>query len=274
VEALPLAGDHVRIVEQRLRHCIGTVACHSRTEGVYVAGREIVVWKVLRDIRSGLDDSSLKEKYRLSNDGLQNLYEELLGADLLEKEGTQYFVPQKRRIGTREIVSDIRSGFTDLDLMEKYKLSSRGLQRVFTKLLDAGALLESDISGRDSPYRDSVTLKKMRGSIRSLPILSVGVYRRDNPNVHGRIRDLSEDGVGVLGLTATVGEVTTLVFMPDEALEIAQFSVQAKCRWFRHGEAGATCSAGFEITHISNKNFSELQKLLQLMTLSFSDDFF
>jgi uncharacterized protein (DUF433 family) len=238
-----------------------------------VPAREIVVWKVLKDIRSGLDDSRLKEKYGLSDDGVQNMYEQLLDADLLEKEGTQYVVPRRRRIGTKEIVSDIRSGLTDLDLMEKYKLSSRGLQRVFTKLVDAGALLEGDIAERDSSYRDSVTLKKMRGSIRSLPILSAGVHYRDNPNVHGKIRDLSEDGVGVLGLTATVGEVTTLVFMPDDVFEIAEFSVQAKCRWFKPGQAGAMSNAGFEITHISNKSFTELQKLLQLMTLSFSNDF-
>jgi uncharacterized protein (DUF433 family) len=238
-----------------------------------VPGREIVVWKVLKDIRSGIDDSGLKEKYGLSDDGLQNLYGQLLDADLLEKEGTQYVVPQRRRIGTREIVSDIRSGLADLDLMEKYKLSSRGLQKVFAKLLDAGALLECDLAERDSSYRDSVTLKKMRGAIRSLPILSVGVYCEDNPNVQGKIRDLSEDGVGVLGLTATVGEIATLVFMPYDALEIDDFSVETKCRWFKSGQAGAMSSAGFEFTHLSEKSLSELQKLLQLMTLSFSDDF-
>jgi len=239
-----------------------------------VPGREILVWKVLKDISSGLDASMLKAKYRLSDEGLHNLYRELVDADLLEKEGTRFVVPQKRRIGTREIVSDIRSGLTDVELMEKYKLSSRGLQKVFKKLVDAGALLEHELYDRDFTYRDSATLRKIRASIRSLPILSIRVYDEANPRVRGKIRDLSEDGVGVLGLTGTVGEVTTLVFMPDEALEIAEFSVQTICRWFKPGEPGAMSSAGFEITHISQASFSELQKILQLMTLSFSDDLF
>jgi hypothetical protein len=41
----------------------------------------------------------------------------------------------KRTIKAKDIVNDIRSGLTNLQLMEKYNLSSKGLQSIFTKLI-------------------------------------------------------------------------------------------------------------------------------------------
>ena len=94
--------------------------------------------------------------------------------------------------------------------MEKYKFSSRGLQRVFARLVDSGAVMAADLSGRSISHDDSVTLKKVRGSIRALPILSIEIHEKNNPQIMGRIRDLSEVGVGVRGLEAEVGELKSL----------------------------------------------------------------
>jgi hypothetical protein len=132
--------------------------------------------------------------------------------------------------------------------MEKYKLSSRGLQRVFNKLVDSGSAMAADLSGRSMSYDDSVTLKKVRVSIRALPILSISIYESTNPEIIGRIRDLSEVGVGVRGLVAEVGELKNLVVVPDEFLDIEPFSFEAKCQWSRMGNKGKVCNAGFEIT--------------------------
>ena len=87
----------------------------------------------------------------------------------------------------------------------------------------------------------------------------------------GRIRDLSEVGVGVSGLEAQVGELKSLVVVPDEFLEVEPFFFEAKCRWSRMGDQGKIWNAGFEITDISEGNYIQLLELLQLMTFSFSD---
>jgi hypothetical protein len=86
----------------------------------------------------------------------------------------------------------------------------------------------------------------------------------------GRIRDLSEVGVGVRGLEAQVGELKSLLVVPDEFLEVGPFSFEAKCRWSKMGGQGKFCSAGFEITDIEEDSLIQLQELLQLMTFSFS----
>src|SRR5271157_393721 len=237
---------------------------------VVMSGREIVLWEVLKFMRLGVDHATLKGKYNLSEEGLQDLYKQLAEAGFLEWTGEDFIVAAKRRIDTKELVTDIRSNLSDVELMEKYKLSSRGLQRVFSKLADSGAVMADDLSGRSISYDDSVTLKNVRGSIRALPILSIGIHERNIPHIMGRIRDLSEEGVGVRGLVAGVGELKSLVVVPDEFLEIDPFSFEAKCRWFRMGDSGKICNAGFEITDIEEGSLIQLQELLQLMTVSFS----
>jgi uncharacterized protein (DUF433 family) len=236
-----------------------------------MAGREIILWEVLNFMKLGADHETLKEKYNLSEAGLQDLYKQLAQAGFLEWTGEQFIVATKRRIDTKQLVADIRSNLTDVELMEKYKLSSRGLQRVFTKLVNSKAVKAEDLSGRNISYDDSVTLKKVRGSIRALPILSILIHEEDTPDIIGRIRDLSEAGVGVSGLMAEVDDLKRFVVIPDEFLEIEPFSFEALCRWFRKEGEGDLCNAGFEITDIDEGSLMQLRELLQLMTLSFSE---
>jgi len=236
-----------------------------------MSGSEISVWEVLKFMKLGADHATLKRRYNLSEEGLQDLYRQLAAAGFLEWTGEEFIVSAKRRIDTKQLVTDIRSNLSDAELMEKYKLSSRGLQRVFTKLVDSGAVMADQISGRSISYDDSVTLQNVRGSLRALPILSIGIHDKNNPQIMGRIIDLSEVGVGVSGLEAQVGELKSLVVVPDEFLEVEPFAFEAKCRWSRMGDQDKICDAGFEITDISAGNYMQLLELLQLMTFSFSD---
>lgn len=235
-----------------------------------MSGREIILWEVLKHIKLGLDGDALKEKYNLSAEGLKDLYKQLAEAGFLEWTGQGFSVPQKRSIDTQKLVADIRSGVTDLELMEKYKVSSRGLQRVLAKLVDSGLIIADDLSGRSISYDDSATVKNARGSTRALPILSISIHERNNPQMMGKIRDLSASGVGVTRLRAAVGDVKSLVICPDEFFDIEPFSFEAQCRWFRDQRGDKVCSAGFEITDIEEDSFVKLQDLLELMTVSFS----
>ena len=51
----------------------------------------------------------------------------------------------KITIDARQVLLDIRAGMTDTALMEKYKLSARGLQSLFKKLLDGGIIKQDDL---------------------------------------------------------------------------------------------------------------------------------
>jgi len=55
---------------------------------------------------------------------------------------------ERPKIGAREAVRDIKSGMSDTDLMEKYKLTSKGLESLFRKLVEAKLLEESFLLNR------------------------------------------------------------------------------------------------------------------------------
>jgi hypothetical protein len=64
----------------------------------------------------------------------------------------------KRTINANEIVKDIRSQMTDLQLMSKYVLSERGLASVMKKLLEAKLITQFEYDWRPVEYDDTVIL--------------------------------------------------------------------------------------------------------------------
>jgi uncharacterized protein (DUF433 family) len=99
--------------------------------------------EVLQDIRSGIDDSALMEKYRLSAKGLQSLFDKLSNAGLI------------KQISPKTMIRDIRSGMSHDELMQKHKLSSGGLDRVLKDLQDFGLLC---LPLQSKPNRTKITI--------------------------------------------------------------------------------------------------------------------
>jgi rubrerythrin len=66
----------------------------------------------------------------------------------------------KRTLNAQKVVSEIKGGMSDGALMSKYKISARGLQSLFTKLLDAHLIDNEDLEAR-TPWSDSTVDIKM-----------------------------------------------------------------------------------------------------------------
>jgi len=145
--------------------------------------------EALADIRSGLSDSELSEKYGLSAVGLQSLFSKLLAAGLITEaelsnrvhwsqkdvklrgednadlDGERVaesvdFTKTKVRIDPRRVVSDIRYGFGDSELMDKYNLSPGGFRRLVRKLLLTGLITQSEPDNRQHWTDKSVKLER------------------------------------------------------------------------------------------------------------------
>ncbi len=133
--------------------------------------------QALEDIRSGIDDQTLMDKYRISAKGFQSLFRKLIDLgvitqqeidqrtsesfgdvsithDLKQQTGPSPASGRGRMVNAAEASRDIRSGMSEADLMEKYRLSSKGLQSLFGQLLEAGVVSQRDLDGR-MPWTDS-----------------------------------------------------------------------------------------------------------------------
>lgn len=133
--------------------------------------------QALDDISSGMDDQALMDKYSISSKGLQSLYRKLVSAGAITQEDidlrtsasfgnvsitTNVREPPRparkktegRLVSAHGAVKDIKSNMNDADLMEKYRLSSKGLQSLFAQLVDSGVVSQIELDRR-MPWTDS-----------------------------------------------------------------------------------------------------------------------
>ncbi len=94
--------------------------------------------EALDDIRAGMDDNSLMEKYNLTPEGLRKLFLKLEQAGVL------------KQLNAKEAIRDIRTGMSDEKLMRKHNLTDRQLQNLF-KELDHTGLLRKGPAAPENP---------------------------------------------------------------------------------------------------------------------------
>lgn len=64
---------------------------------------------------------------------------------------------EKRTLSAKEVLEDLRSGFDDQMLMEKYSLTFRQLQRLFRKLIIGGFISPLELADRLCVTQSQVT---------------------------------------------------------------------------------------------------------------------
>jgi len=228
--------------------------------------RDIKPRQAVEDIRAGLDDRALMEKYKLSEKGLRNLFDELAYLGFITREERREIKPPKRKISASDFVDDIRSGMSQVALMEKYGLSSRGLVSAYRKLVDAG-ILEPEEAPENLERDEVEVVEELRQEARcyldfELPVIDVG-----SSDVQGRIRDITVGGLGVIGVPAEVDEVKTFMVYHEKFALIKPFLIEARCRWAKREGQNGHCVAGFEITNMSEKDLEQLRKLVKIISL-------
>jgi len=227
--------------------------------------REIKARTVLEDVRAGMSDAELMDKYKLSARGLRSLYHELTTLGLIEDRDREDTQSAAVRIRIKEVVKDVRSKMKDTELMEKYRLSSEALHMLFNKLLELKALSRDDLFGYDaSATRDTMTIS-VREFDRYELDFELSVFDAFRPEVRGTVRDITEQGLGVESMDASVGEVKTFLISPDEFLDISPFVFKAECRWHRDQDVEGSTITGFKIIDISPDNLAAMRKLLGLL---------
>jgi uncharacterized protein (DUF433 family) len=94
--------------------------------------------EVLTDIRSGMTDAELMEKYGLSARGLKSLFNKLVLSGFMHW------------LDAREVLEDLRSGMSDAELMSKHLLSEKALHNLFAEM-DRAHLLKEAARPEDKP---------------------------------------------------------------------------------------------------------------------------
>jgi len=174
----------------------------------------------------------------------------------------------KRTIKAKDIVNDIRGGMNDTQLMAKHQLSSKGLQSIFNKLIEAKAIKPGEIFNRaPNMGDDTADIASIRSISRDFMEPLLPICDADDPKNMGTIADISEKGLGIRGIQVEKGETKTLVFFSDRLFPVGPFSLQAQCRWVKEGNGNGQTESGFEITDISEAGSLHLKKIIEWIAL-------
>ena len=169
----------------------------------------------------------------------------------------------KREIEAKDLIFDIRSGMTDSQLMEKYRLTYRGLKSALQKLVNVQAIDPEELNEK-FPLYEVITADDMRRLVRAPLPFPLPVYESHRPDDKGQVRNISEQGIGIKGIESRVSETKHLVVDATEFASVELVSFYAQCRWVKRKNSGEYV-AGFEITRISKEGFDELKKTIQLL---------
>jgi PilZ domain len=173
----------------------------------------------------------------------------------------------RQKIQAEEVVADIREGMNDSQLMEKYRVSPTALRDLFDKLLSAEMMDLSALRGREVDRSKEGDPSARRELPRSYVLLPVPITDTNSPDAPGRVYDISEKGLQVVGISARVGDVTQLVIPGDGFADISSISFEAKCRWGSPELVEGQYTTGWEVTDISSEKLGELRKLIRFMSL-------
>jgi hypothetical protein len=178
-------------------------------------------------------------------------------------------VKPKREIRAKDFLIDFHSAFTDGQLMEKYKVSAKGLERIFKKLLDANVISASDLRSRSPLYVDTVILDLNSLEFTADNNLSclVPVYDQSNPACVGSVCEIANNGLIVSGFAAEPDQTRRLVIDSGDFFQIDSFGFEAKCRWFKADDPEESCLTAFEITNITDSASINLAALLRTVKI-------
>jgi hypothetical protein len=232
-----------------------------------MAKREEVAKQVLQYIETGLTDTGVMEKYGHAYEGLQSLFGELADAGFMGSAAQACAMPSKRRIPARDVVRAIRNGAGKSQLMEEYSLSAKGLQKVLQQLSETKMIDVSELPAELTAFFGAEAPSGARREERYCIDFELPVWEPLYPSIKGRVLDITERGIGILGLPTGIDEEKELVVYSEEFLEIEPFTMHAVCRWVKRAEGSGEYVSGFQVSKISEQDLEELRKLIQLLTL-------
>lgn len=169
-----------------------------------------------------------------------------------------------REIKARDVVDDLVSGIDDHRLMNKYKLTFRGLQSLYRKLVEAKVIKPGPLQERILPQLNTETtiIARLPRKDVHMPLL---VQDAANPGQEGLVTNITQRGLGIKGLDAEVDEVKQLLVEPGEFFQLRPFTVKSKCRWATSSSNPQEILAGFETVSIAHRERQKLRNLIEML---------
>jgi hypothetical protein len=170
-------------------------------------------------------------------------------------------MPPIRTIKAKAIISDVRAGFSDSELMIKYGLSSEELQTVFRRLAQAGAIRWAELDERRTPTQDMSRLSGTRTTPRSYLRIPPTIIELEDQSNKGLLTDISQRGFRTRGIVSQIGVQKTFLILASESS--GDIQIVATCKW-KQGDSINTTQheSGHIIDHVSDTDMLNIHLLI------------
>jgi len=184
----------------------------------------------------------------------------------------EFKVDNRKQIQANEVVTDIRSGLGDDGIMTKYSISEKGLKALFKKLLAMKLITHDELCRGSSFYERRIDRIKSRGHPRADLVVEIPIYDVTSGTM-GIVRDISEKGFRVAGISAKVGDERWFQIPVDRYILADPLMVIAECRWVAvKGRNKKYAVAGFELKDVSSVDEKLLKDFIDFLLLSKSGE--
>jgi hypothetical protein len=167
-------------------------------------------------------------------------------------------------IRRQDFLNDLRSGMTDRQLMDKYRLTPRGMGTLFRNLLNADLISVAELvrrSGGQLNLPELIAEFRIRSRKKLEFLIPISDYH--NPENTGLVYDISDEGVGARGLKAAVHEVKTFIIPTDDYFQADPIIFQGICRWVEEKDKRWESAAGFRVVHVTRGSLTGLQEIIR-----------
>ena len=222
---------------------------------------------LVKDIKEGASREDLMRKYSLSARGIQDLFKQLREAGIKFPDNGNGKSHSPRRINVSALIRDIKSGMDRQSLITKYDISNKQLRKIFNRLERSGMIAREYLDALPLLEEDTTSVWQPREFLRCYPLVSLHVADAENPHSRGTVVDLSEKGLGLMGMPTAVDEAKTLKLLPTIIVSDIRLQFTALCRWTGPYGPELRARSGFEITEIDETNLQWLRELIGTTTV-------
>lgn len=173
----------------------------------------------------------------------------------------------RRRIDSDSFMRDVRVGVSDMELRHKYGLDADGLAQAFDKMLEIGAMTQSEMFDRIGSILTASEVTNLRRAPRHYLVFKIPVVDLDRPTEKGFVNDITEEGLQISGINSEEGEIRTLMLRPDEVVDVGPITFKALTRWKKLESGGGQPVAGFRIVSLSQSDLERIRRLISLLSL-------
>ncbi len=247
--------------EEQVQHLSRELVKAKSTRPAGPTERIVKAADLARDIRAGMDDYELMDKYSLSAKGLNNVFAKLVRAGTVTQEELDDRMPSyEHTVELGEVLRDLI-----IDDIDDVPILAKDDSKPVRRAPVAAGPRAGETSGPPPEPDFAVYQEAPKPQLGGTVVFPIPIFNAKTPQTVGRVYDVSEKKILAVGVSCRKGDAGVFVVKPEAFGPIRSFKFAARCQWVKD-ETGEHVAA-LEITQMADADMEQLRKVIETLTI-------